>query len=126
MKSKKTNLNLDDSNEKKHKNEFILVAILAIIILISFVYVRRQQEKEAFTIDVSVDGITTATYSLDEEIDTWIDGYQGGRNHLIIHEKTVKIEEADCPDKLCVKQGAISKSGETVVCLPHRIVVTVK
>ena len=32
---------------------------------------------------------------------------------------------ADCPDKLCVKQKAISKKGESIVCLPHKLVVQV-
>lgn len=53
----------------------------------------------------------SATYRLDEEIDTWIDGYQGGQNHLVIQDGCARIEEADCPDKLCVKQGTVSKVG---------------
>ena len=61
-----------------------------------------------------------------EEVDTWIDGYQGGKNHLVIHDGCARIEEADCPDKLCVKQGTVSESGESVVCLPNRVVVAVK
>jgi hypothetical protein len=32
---------------------------------------------------------------------------------------------ADCPDKLCVKQRSIAKEGETIVCLPHRVVVKI-
>lgn len=110
----------------KRRNEFILVAILAVLIITAFIFMRIQQTKDAFTVEVSIDGKETATYQLNEKIDTWIDGYQGGKNHLIINDSTVKIEEADCPDKLCVKQGVISKSGETVVCLPHRVVVTIK
>ncbi|MFR4337598.1 MAG: NusG domain II-containing protein [Lachnospira pectinoschiza] len=35
------------------------------------------------------------------------------------------MTDADCPDKLCVKTGMISKTGETIVCLPHRVVVEI-
>ena len=35
------------------------------------------------------------------------------------------MTDADCPDKLCVKTGRISKTGETIVCLPHRVVVEI-
>ena len=35
------------------------------------------------------------------------------------------MEEADCPDGTCVRQGAIQTPGETIVCLPHRVTVTI-
>jgi len=36
------------------------------------------------------------------------------------------VTDADCPDRLCVKQRAISKQGETIVCLPHRLIVKIE
>jgi hypothetical protein len=33
--------------------------------------------------------------------------------------------EADCPDKLCMHQNAISLAGENIVCLPNKVVCTV-
>ena len=64
---------------KKNRNDFVLILVLLAVILIGFLVVRLQRQKDAFTVDVSVDGTTVATYRLDEEIDTWIDGYQGGQ-----------------------------------------------
>ena len=92
---------------KKNRNDFVLILVLLAVILIGFLVVRLQRQKDAFTVDVSVNGTTVATYRLDEEIDA-------------------RIEEADCPDKLCVKQGTVSESGESLVCLPNRVVVAVK
>ena len=46
-------------------------------------------------------------------------------NVLVIENGSVHMELASCPDKLCVKQGTKSKVGETIVCLPHKLVVTV-
>ena len=36
------------------------------------------------------------------------------------------MEEADCPDLLCVHQKAISKEGESIICLPNKVVVTIR
>lgn len=38
----------------------------------------------------------------------------------------VRVAAADCPKKLCVTQGWKKTSGEAIVCLPHRVVVTVE
>ena len=35
------------------------------------------------------------------------------------------MEDADCPDKVCVKTGKIKKPGQTIVCLPHRTVIEI-
>jgi hypothetical protein len=35
------------------------------------------------------------------------------------------MTQADCPDKLCVHQKAISATGETIVCLPNKVVVEI-
>ena len=46
-------------------------------------------------------------------------------NTLTIAERKADMTDADCPDLLCVHQKAISKDGETIVCLPNKVVVTV-
>ena len=35
------------------------------------------------------------------------------------------MEDADCPDKVCVKTGKIKNPGQTIVCLPHRTVIEI-
>ena len=36
------------------------------------------------------------------------------------------MAEASCPDQLCVHQPAIRYHGQTIVCLPHRVSVTIE
>lgn len=43
----------------------------------------------------------------------------------MIRDGKADMKEADCPDKLCVHQKAISAENESIVCLPDRVVVTV-
>ena len=49
-----------------------------------------------------------------------------GYNLVEIGDKEVRVIEADCPDKIDVKQGYISNIGETIVCLPNRLVIEIK
>lgn len=50
----------------------------------------------------------------------------GGRNVLVIAGGKAHIQEADCPDGLCVRQGWISGDGQTLTCLPHQLQVTIE
>ena len=43
----------------------------------------------------------------------------------MIADGKADMKDADCPDRLCVKQKAISRQNENIVCLPNKIVVTV-
>ena len=47
-------------------------------------------------------------------------------NVVVISEGTVSVTEASCKNQVCVKHGAISRSGESIVCLPNRLVVRIE
>ncbi|SDH98509.1 NusG domain II-containing protein [Proteiniclasticum ruminis] len=49
-----------------------------------------------------------------------------GVNIVEIVDEKVGMYEADCPDKVCYSPEYISRPGETIVCLPNRIVIEVK
>ena len=80
---------------------------------------------EGHLAQVSVDGKVQGTYSLDKDRTIEIKSSEG-KNILIIKEGKVEMKEADCPDKYCVKQGKIKNVGETIVCLPHKVVVEIE
>lgn len=49
-----------------------------------------------------------------------------GENEIEISNGSVRILDADCPDKICVKDGAIREPGQILVCLPNKVVVEIK
>lgn len=49
----------------------------------------------------------------------------GGVNRLSVKNGEIACTYADCPDQICVSQGYISAQTETIVCLPHRMIVTI-
>lgn len=48
-----------------------------------------------------------------------------GYNTLVIKDGQVSISEADCPEQVCVNTHWITSPGETIVCLPHRLIVEI-
>ncbi len=105
------------------KTDFFIIAII-VTIGIGLVVVFFITKKEGNLVIVSVDGVEIERHELSETVDKEIEGV-GGKNRLRIQNGEVWVEEADCPDKLCVKQGKISHTNESIVCLPHRVTVRV-
>ena len=73
---------------------------------------------------ITVDGREETVYSLSEDREVLLSGV-GGTNLLRISDGKASITEADCPDKICVHTAPISKVGQTIVCLPHKLVAEV-
>ena len=48
-----------------------------------------------------------------------------GSNQFLIQDGAVTMTDADCGDKTCVKTGPIKEAGQSIVCLPHRLVITI-
>lgn len=52
--------------------------------------------------------------------------FSGSGNLLIIEDGKAYITEADCRDKICVGMSPVSHVGESIVCMPHGIVISVR
>lgn len=44
-----------------------------------------------------------------------------GSNTIVVEDGAVRISAADCPRGDCTRQRAISRPGEQIICLPHRL-----
>lgn len=77
------------------------------------------------TVQVRVAGTVTAGYPLDVDASYTITGVNGGTNLLVIEDGAARIEEASCPDGVCVHTGRIRRNGQSIVCLPNQVVVEI-
>lgn len=105
------------------KNLIVLASLLVIGILGGLLYFLLNGRGSM--VYVTVDGKEIAGYPLSKDSEIEITGYLGGTNILKIEKGSACILDADCPDKLCVHMGKISRNGQSIVCLPHRVIVTV-
>ena len=108
----------------KKEKTYVLLFVIIVVALGIMVFNKASARRGDF-VEVSVDGQVIQKLPLNEDTEYTIEGLEG-ENHLIIKDGICFIEEADCPDKLCVKQGKIGEIGQSIICLPHRVVVTIK
>lgn len=95
---------------------FFLVLSLALILVI------KLNEKVGGQVVVAVNGFEIGKYSL--AIDAQY-SLNDGSNLLVIEKGRAKVVDANCPDKLCVKQGWVKYTGQCITCLPNKLTVTV-
>ena len=107
-----------------HRNDILLAAALLLLggALALFLWLTRQ---DGGTVSVQIDGKAVMELPLSE--DTRIVLGEGTHtNTLVIEDGKAQVIEASCPDQICVRQGAVQYAGESIVCLPHKLVVTVQ
>lgn len=108
-----------DVRVKKNDIVLIMMAILVSGIALWFcgkktagteVVISSPKEEKRYNVSVN------QVISLDEK----------GHNVIEIKNGKVMMVEADCRDQICVKHRPIDKNGETIICLPNDVYVTIK
>ena len=106
------------------KRDWIFAGGILGLALIIMLWNQIFPSREGNMVSVEVDGNPYQSYSLNKDGNYRLET-KWGYNILVIREGMADITEADCPDEICVRERRISKEGETLVCLPHKLVVTV-
>lgn len=77
------------------------------------------------TVKVTVNGKPYGTYKLSEDKEITI-SRSGHVNRFRIKDGTVDMVEASCKNQICVHEGKISRSGQSIVCLPNRVSIVIE
>ena len=105
------------------KADFILIGAVLCVAGVLLLFLYGHSHTGAY-VTVEVDGQVAETLPLDEDTEYLIES-EHGTNTLIIEGGAARMSAADCPDKICVRHKKISQSGESIICLPHKVIVTV-
>lgn len=93
--------------------------ILLVIFAAIFTFYQTRPQKEAQTVTISVDGQVYRQFILPQENTLVLE------NGVVIQFEgmRVRILSSDCPDHTCVKNGWLTKAGQSSICLPNRTVL---
>lgn len=106
------------------KADLILMAAIVIIGLGISIFLAAGSH-QGNKVEITKDGKLWGTYFLDGEHKITIrDGKE--LNVVKISGGKVTMESANCKNQVCVHHSPVSRTGESIVCLPHKIVVSIK
>ena len=117
---------MNTAEKKKYTRDLILVGALLLLALLLFFLVRNGQDRATGTdavAVVTVDGAEVGRYPLNK---SGTFPLNNGSNILVVENGEAWVSEANCPDKVCMGMGRISRNGEFIACLPNRLIVVVE
>lgn len=109
----------------KRKELIMIAAILMIAAIVYMVFMWSQNSSGDRYAVVYVDGVEYGRYSLDIEQEVDILSENDGYNNLVISNHMADVTSASCPDELCVHQASVDENGESIICLPNKVVVEI-
>lgn len=105
--------------------DIIIILLVALLAIASVLFVFGGNGSPEY-VCVKLNGIVTAEYSLDRTGEYELSGENGITLTLVVEKDGVSVKRAECPDKLCEKTGKISGAGQSIICLPAKISISLE
>ena len=109
----------------KYKRDIQLIAaILGVQVIFLLVFMIFFDNGEVLCVNVTHDGEIIRTYDLYKYSYDKIE-IDGDYNTIEVYEGIVKVTESNCENQICVEHEPIYSKGDSIVCLPHKLVVQI-
>jgi hypothetical protein len=108
------------------KGDLFIIVILAASIISWFGINKLGELKDERQIVIETNGSVYKVISMEagmEQQDIHIELGDGRYIDIVADEKGAYVKDVICPDKVCQKTGLVSKVGQSIVCLPNKVVV---
>ncbi len=106
------------------KKADIILAVILVVLSLMVVTVTAFSKSDGQKVIIKVDNESVYELPLNTDNKIVVENHYG-TNTVIVSDKKVSVIDADCPDGYCENHIAITKKGETIACLPHRLVVEI-
>lgn len=99
-----------------------IIVILSVFLFLLYKMFRHDGKSAVITIDSEV--IDTINLETEKSRIFKLDGHE---NVIIeIMDGQIRVLSSDCPDKICVQSGFISQVGESIICMPNKLIIEIR
>lgn len=111
------------------KGDLIIVVILAAAVISWFGINKLSEAKDDRQVVIETNGSVYRTIPMKvgmEQQKLHIELDNGNYIDIVVDENGAYVEDVICPDKICQKTGLVSRVGQSIVCLPNKVVVYIE
>ena len=105
-------------------NSDIKLIIIVIFIISIFLIIMKITSKEGNTATVYYEDKIILTIDLTKDKEYTVKGYQGDVV-LEVKNNKIRVKEENSYNHICSKEGYISESGKSLICLPNKIIIKI-
>lgn len=102
----------------------ILLFILLVCLGLAITWLSFAHSNTGQKVRVTVDGELYGTYSLEEDRTVEI-SRNNHINKITIKDGQVQMSASSCKNQICVKEGSVSKTNQSILCLPNKVMVEI-
>lgn len=114
------------ANKRIIRNDIIVILTFLAIALVLFAFIKNPSNSGSVAV-VELNGKEIGRYPLSNEISLPIESHDGDILLVLqIKDKEVFVSSSVCKDHSCERMGRISKKGESIICLPSRIIIKIQ
>jgi len=106
------------------RGDIVVIAVLVAFAVAGFVLAPRAAGVGGHAV-VEVEGRRVLDLPLDRDTAVAVTG-PCGDSVIVVENGAVRIGASCCPYRLCMRMGRLRSEGEVAVCVPNRLVVTVR
>ena len=115
---------MQDDIRRFGKKDIILIAvIIAASVIVAFIAFTTSHEGS--TVVITVSGEEYGRYPIDTDRVITVDT-GSGINEITINNGEAYVSYADCPQGICAHHKPVSRSGESIICAPHEVVISIE
>lgn len=107
------------------KGDIIAAAVILAVCAVSFLALYVFNNNTGNYAEIEQNGAVIHTMPLDEDAVYNVETDGKITNTVEVKNGSVSVTYADCPDQICVNHAPVSLSGESIICLPNEVVVSV-
>lgn len=110
----------------KKADIFILVLLFLIILSVFTAVTLKNDVSSQRYVNIYSDGELKYSVLLSDSLKKEITVNDFGYNKIVIENNSVKVADSDCKGRDCIKFGAVKKTGDVIICAPHKLAVRIE
>lgn len=102
----------------------IIISVIISALLIFFITSDMLiYESDVIFVEINLNGDIIHKLSIEDDVEILVeDNYQ---NLVVIEGNSVKVINSTCPDGVCENFGNIQKEGQTIICMPNKLIIQI-
>ncbi len=107
------------------KSDIIFILLAALLIGGVFLAFEMISNSYGRTVVIEEGNEVVGSYPLSEDRTITVQGPLGVST-VVIEHREVYMDDSPCSNKICIDMGHISEKGDSIICLPNRVYITIQ